>query len=345
MILLEIWKGILVIFLYLGGFILTGSLFSEKIHKNSILNLCLIGFMVYFSAFQIVALPMKIFRFPLKYLTVTWIAFMGIVFLANLLFRRKNLVKMCGDFLKNKEKLVTGLLFLGTVGLLALYLGFNVNHISDFDAGYYIGLPVSSVYSNTIEMMDPYSGQMLDAPNAFYLLNTNTIHSAVIFQAFNLHPLVEEKFSMTIVLVILFGLFLYKGGILLFQGNRKKGIVFCWISLLVLLFSYSIAGVSHYFAYRTYEGKAVTSYLYMAAIFVFFLGIFREKEKEWGWIGIFFAGLSGVAFCNTAIFVIPVLVTVLLIPYMVIYKKWRAFFAYVISMIPCVFWLGLHVLI
>lgn len=344
MILLENWKGILVIFLYLGGFTLTGTLLPERIHKNSMLNSCLIGFMVYFSVFQIVALPMKILGFPLKYLTITWVVFLGIVVFINLVFRRKNLKKMCANILANKEKLVTGLLFLGTVGLLALYLGYNVNHISDFDAGYYIGLPVSSVYSNTIELMDPYSGQMLNAPNAFYLLNTNTIHSAVIFQALNLHPLVEEKFSMTIVLVILFGLFLYKGGLLLFDRNRKKSLVFSWISLLVLLCSYSIAGVSHYFAYRTYEGKAVTSYLYMTAIFVYFLGIFREKEKEWGWSGVFFAGLSGVAFCNTAIFVIPAMITILLIPYMVIYKKWKTFFAYVISMIPCVFWISLHIL-
>lgn len=56
--------------------------------------------------------------------------------------------------------------------------------------------------------------------------------------------------------------------------------MFLMLSVLTLLFSYSLAGVSHYFAYRTYEGKAITAYLYTTGIFVFFLGIFREKEKN-----------------------------------------------------------------
>ena len=345
MILLEIWKAILVVFLYLGAFVFAGALLPEKYHKSSLTNLCLLGFVVYFALFQIVALPMKIGQLPLKYLTLTWVGLLGAVFHFDILWRRKILFRAFKNCFSDRKKIAAGCVFLGAAGALALILGMNINHISDFDAGYYIGLPVSSVYSNTIELMDPYSGQMLPKPESFYILNTNTIHSAVIFQLLNLHPLVEEKFSMTATLVIVFCLFLYKGGKLLFQENRRKALMFLALSVLALLFSYSLAGVSHYFAYRTYEGKAITSYLYTTGIFVFFLGIFQEKEEKWGWAGLFFATLGGVAFCNTAIFVIPVMISALILPWILVDRKWKAFLPYVRIMAVSGFWLCLHLIL
>lgn len=345
MILLEIWKGVLVALLYLGAFVFAGAFLPEKYHRSSLTNLCLLGFMVYFGIFQVVALPMKIVQLPLKYLTLTWAGILGAVFLFDIIWRRKILFRAFKNCFSDRKKIAAGCVFLVGAGTLALILGMNINHISDFDAGYYIGLPVSSVYSNTIELMDPYSGQMLAKPDSFYILNTNTIHSAVIFQFLNLHPLVEEKFSMTAALAIVFCLFLYKGGQLLFQENRRKALMFLGMSVLALLFSYSLAGVSHYFAYRTYEGKAITSYLYTTGIFVFFLGIFREKEEKWGWAGLLFAALGGVAFCNTAIFVIPVMISVLIVPWILLERKWKAFLPYVGVMAVSGFWLCLHLIL
>lgn len=345
MILLEIWKGALVAVFYLGAFVFAGALLPEKYHKSSLTNLCLLGFMVYFGMFQIVALPMKIGQLPLKYLTLTWVGILGAVFLFDIIWRRKILVRAFKNCFSDRKKTAAVCVFLLAAGGLALVLGMNVNHISDFDAGYYIGLPVSSVYSNTIELMDPYSGQMLLKPDSFYILNTNTVHSAVIFQALNLHPLVEEKFSMTAALSVVFCLFLYKGGKLLFQENRRKALMFLTLSVLALLFSYSLAGVSHYFAYRTYEGKAITSYLYTTGIFVFFLGVFREKEEKWGWTGLLFAALGGAAFCNTAIFVIPVMISALIVPWILLERKWKAFLPYVGVMAVSGFWLCLHLIL
>lgn len=345
MILLEIWKGVLAVGLYLGAFVFAGALLPEKYHKSSLTNLCLLGCMVYFGVFQIVALPMKIGQLPLKYLTLTWVGILGAVFLFDIIRRRKILFRAFKNCFSDRKKTAAVCVFLLAAGGLALVLGMNVNHISDFDAGYYIGLPVSSVYSNTIELMDPYSGQMLSSPDSFYILNTNTVHSAVIFQALNLHPLVEEKFSMTVALSVVFCLFLYKGGQLLFQENRRKALMFLGLSVLALLFSYSLAGVSHYFAYRTYEGKAITSYLYTTGIFVFFLGIFREKEEKWGWAGLLFAALGGAAFCNTAIFVIPVMISALIVPWILLERKWKAFLPYVGVMAVSSFWLCLHLIL
>ena len=51
-----------------------------------------------------------------------------------------------------------------------------------------------------------------------------------------------------------------------FKKKEAEKTVFVILADLVLLFSYSLGGVSQYFAYRTYEGKAIIAYLYMTVI-------------------------------------------------------------------------------
>lgn len=335
-------KGIFCIVFYFGCFFCAGAALPSKFHKNSLPKICLLGFMIYFSAFQIVAFPMKIAKLPLKYLTLTWLGLLGLL-LIFVLWKRRAVIReaVSGIFADRHRLFYGGAVLLAAFGL-AVFLAMNINHISDFDAGYYLGLPVSSVYSNTIERMDPYTGKMLEGPDHFYLLNTITVHSAVIYQAFNLPPLVEEKLSLTIVMAVLFVLVLFETGLRLMKEKYKEALVFTLLAVLTLLFSYSISGVSHYFAYRTYEGKAICAYFYMTAIFMFYLSIYKRQDENWGWAGLFFAAVSGVATCNTALFTIPVLITTLVLPCLLWQRRSREVKYYVLTILPCLFWLGLH---
>ena len=73
------------------------------------------------------------------------------------------------------------ILLLAAVGL-AVLLGFNTNTLSTYDSNNYIGLPVASVYSNTLDRVAPYSGTLLEAPEQFYIMNTDTLQSAIVYQ-------------------------------------------------------------------------------------------------------------------------------------------------------------------
>lgn len=338
-----ILKGIFCIIFYLGCYICAGTLFPVRFHKNSLIKIMLLGYMVYFTGFQLVALPMKIGRLPLKYLTLTWYALIALLWIFVLLRRYSTLLAAFRNVFKgDKESLFCRAMFLIFAVGLAVFLAMNLNHISDYDAGYYLGLPASSVYSNTIERMDPYTGRLLEQPDRFYILNTITIHSAVTFQALNLPPLVEAKFSFTIVLSVLFVLILYEIGRMLFDNREKNALVFVILSVMTLLFSYSISGVSHYFAYRTYEGKSICSYLYMTAIFMFFLAVYGKKYKCWGWTGLFFSAVSGISTCNTALFTIPILIATLTLPCLVYQKRRSEVKYFILTILPCLFWLALH---
>lgn len=338
-----ILKGIFCIIFYLGCYICAGAVFPARFHKNSLIKITLLGYMVYFSGFQLVALPMKTGRLPLKYLTLTWFVLIALLWIFVLLRRHSTLLTAFRNaFDGGKGCLLSRFALLFFAVGLAVFLAMNLNHISDYDAGYYLGLPASSVYSNTIERMDPYTGRLLEQPDRFYILNTITIHSAVIYQALNLPPLVEAKFSFTIVLAVLFVLILYEIGRKLFEDKEKHALLFTVLSVMTLLFSFSISGVSHYFAYRTYEGKSICAYLYMTAIFMFFVAVYGKKDKCWGWAGLFFSAVSGIATCNTALFTIPILIVTLTLPCLVYQKRRSEIKYFILTILPCLFWLALH---
>ncbi len=311
---LTIVKAVLLIAAYLTGFTLTGALLPGKVHRNSLLSMFLCGFFLYFSLFQLTALPMKLCRAPLKILTLTWIAAAGLLCAAALLLRRKELGAAVRAVFTRKGgglSLAVYILFLTALGVI---LALNINHYSGFDAGYYLGLPVSSVYSGTIELSDPFTGTLMEAPSHYYLLNTYTNHSAAVFQALNLHPLVEEGLTMTMTLVYVFGALLYKAGGLLFKNDAGKKLLFSITAVVILMMTFSTSGISQYFVFRTFEGKSVVAYLYTTAIFTFALCVFRGEEENMGWTGLFLAGLSGICFSNTALFVVPLMTALYLLP-------------------------------
>ncbi|MDO5390790.1 MAG: DUF6077 domain-containing protein [Eubacteriales bacterium] len=324
-------------------FLLFGALLPEKYQSKSLIFMCLTGFMLYFSLFQVIALPMKILHRPLHQLTLAWSVLVALLCLFSLITRHKILYKcISGNFSFSRNTPCILIIFFISIAL-AVFLGFNTNSISDYDAAYYIGLPSSSVYSDTIELMSPYTGTMLEDPEHFYILNTDTVHSAVIYQLINLHPLVWLKWSWTIILSLLFEGALYKCGESLFQKEYQKTTVFFILSNLTLLFSYSLSGVSHYFAYRTYEGKAITCFFYTTVIFCFCLQLYKDIDAHWVWSSLFFCTLSELSFCNTAIFVVPCMIAITLIPYVFTevfrHHNWKICRNYVLILLPAVMWL------
>lgn len=323
-----------------------GAVLPDKYQSRSIPVMCMTGFLLYYSLFQIIALPMKITRQPLSRLTIVWGCILLLLAAYVLVRRRGVLADSIRKLFVSRQKLVL-VLFMAVMAVgIAVLLGWNTNTISDYDSGYYIGLPVSSVYSNTLELLSPFEGKVLKEPQAFYIMNTDTLHSAIVYQALKIHPLMERKWSFTIAMALLFEMVLYQCGRLFFEKEHAKTGVFCLAANLALLFSYSIGGVSHYFAYRTYEGKAIVCYLYMTMIFCFGLALYKKAEGGWPWAGLLLCTVSGISFTNTALFVVPCMVGLTLLPYIlregIRHKKWKYLVNYVIILLPGAAWLILY---
>ena len=206
-----------------------------------------------------------------------------------------------------EKRVVFWILLLFTI-VLAVWIGRNRNVISPYDAAYYIGAPVSSTYSNTLDAMNVYTGELMKDSYHDYLLNTDILHSAILFQLLNIHSPPERIYSFSMTMVVLFELMLFLFGQELFEKEThkyRKTAVFQVFATLLILEAYSLSSVSHRFVYRTYEGKSVVSYLYLSLIFLFCYILYKKREEKWPWLGLYLCTMSGVAFCNSAVFLIP----------------------------------------
>ena len=338
--------GIGALVLYLGAFFCFGALLPEKWHRWNPINMILLGFPAYFGLFQIIALPLKLLNVPLKVVSLAWLLILAGVLAAVLSFRRKAVWKCLQESAASYKTDLFGVVWIVLVIGLLIVLAGNVDHLSGYDYSYYVGTPLASVYGNTIENINVYTGEWGNASQRnYYILNTVSMHSAVMYQALNLHPVIEAEITLTILMPLLFILYLYKAGFLLFHEDRVQAKMFALIAVLVLLFSYSIAGTSMYFAYRPYEGKAICSYLIPTAVFCYFLMIMREKEAEGGWAGAFLMSCAGIAFSNSALFIIPGMTALLGIPYLVTNHDRRTIWKACLVLAPAAIWFVLHALL
>lgn len=227
----------------------------------------------------------------LKQLTVIWGCLLILLFFFVIWKRRRVLADSVRTIPGSTQKNISVLILLLAAVGLAVLLGFNTNTLSTYDSNNYIGLPVASVYSNTLDRVAPYSGTLLEAPNSSILMNTDTLQSAIVYQVLNIHPLMERKWSFTIAMVILFEMGLYQCANGFFKKKEAEKTVFVILADLVLLFSYSLGGVSQYFAYRTYEGKAIHCISVYDCDFWILSGIYRKETSLWPWCGLFLCGI------------------------------------------------------
>ena len=335
---------------YLVVFWLFGALIPRKFQSGRFSIMCISGFLLYYTLFEIVAFPMKYRCCSLKQLTIIWGSLLIVLFFWIFWKKRTVLADSIRRIPGNRQKNISLTVLVLVAVALAVFLGLNTNTLSNYDSNNYIGLPVASVYSNTLERVAPYTGKLLKSPNSFYIMNTDTLQSAIVYQVLNVHPLMERKWSFTIVMALLFEMGLYQCAEKFFSEKKEaEKTVFVILADMVLLFSYSLGGVSQYFAYRTYEGKAVIAYFYMTVIFWCCLAIYRKEKSLWPWCGLFLCGTGGIAFSNSALFIVPCMTGLTLFPYILCEsirkKQWHLLKRYIIVLLPSVFWMLISYLV
>lgn len=332
---------------YLLLFFLTGMVLPKKCLSGSVTLTCISGFLIYYAVFQVIAFPMKYLRISLSTLMWTWLVLIGMMIVFVVIFRRDYISECMKKMLQApvSHKLLWGLTTVITL-ILAVVLGSNTNVLSDMDALYAIGTPVSTAYSNTLELMSPYTGNIKDSVEVFYILNTDMIQSALFSKVMHISPLVERMWCFTIAMVCMFEMALYHVTEVIMGEEKEKQGMFWILANLVLFFSFHYSGVSAYMTYRTYEGKSVFGYFYSLAIFLMCLLIYHEQNRKYAWTSLFFCSMGAVAFTNSALFLAPLMtgmtLSVKLLSDAIHKKGFKNWLYLIIVLIPDLFWMIIH---
>ncbi len=343
---LEILFCMYMLLFYMIVFFSFGSLATVrmKAEKFSVTLTMMIGFFLYYGIFQIIAVPCTFLKLPLSWLAAIWLILVAVVILYVCgSAAGRNIWLQAFDGIRRQAKRQP---FWTLVPLLvvAAQAVFAVMWQTDYwDATYYIGDVSLSVYTNTISLYDPLTGEMRSAFDIRHCFATYLAQDAVVCKAFGIHPLIEMKTVMGVVVTVVNNLVTYNIARLLFKGNREHTGLMVVFALLVNLFTYTAYTSSGFLLLRSYEGKAVLGSVIVPAVLYIAARLYQdEKNKAYWWLLLLFCQ-SSCAISSSSMTLIPVEVGALTFCLTLLKRDWRPFAKGLLCMTPCLLILLLYV--
>ena len=87
----------------------------------------------------------------------------------------------------------------------------------------------------------------------------------------------------------------------------------------------------------------------MTVILAFCLALYHKEKQMWPWMGLFLCGAGGIAFSNSALFIIPGMIGCTLFPHVlsegILKKQWKIVGWYIIVLLPSAFWMLISYLV
>ncbi len=313
------------------GSLITG---RKKHKKWSLPFTVVMGFFLYYSLFFFFCVPMM-----LRFQTLTSLAYLwlGVVCAVTVL---SAVVNGAGWYEKIKEligKIRKAPFFFGGLVLLCLLQIILITGAYNFtlDATYYVGNVATSVWTDTMNIYDPYTGLWQDHFEMRYFFATYSMNDAVMCRLTGLHALIQTKTVMTVTVLLLIQLVYYKLAEELF-GDDHKAVLIMQTFMAVVNFTFiSIYTASNFMLTRTFEGKAIVGNVVLVFIFYLYLLLLKNHKSARSWWMLFIVCFGSMTISSSANMLVPATLSVLLVPLIFMKKDWKIIPKYVLCMLPC----------
>lgn len=340
----EIIMCLFMLLFYMVAYLAFGSLVTARMRREpfSVTFTLMVGFFLFYGVFQVIAVPCMLLKLPLTVLAALWLALVAVVMLFGVVTCRQIWMQAfatMGGAVKRQP--FWALLPLLVVAVQAVFV---VMWQTDYwDATYYIGEVSLSVHTNTIGLYDPLTGEMRTMFDIRHCFATYLTQDAVVCKIFGIHPLVEMKTVMGVVVTILNNLVIYNIARLLFDGNRERTGLMMVFSLLVNLFTYTAYTSSGFLLLRTYEGKAVLGSVIVPAVIYLAIRLYQERRAGVLWALLFLICQSSCAISSSSMTLVPVEVGAFALGLTLIRRDWRPLAKGLLCTVPCLLLLLLYV--
>lgn len=335
---------LLVIILFFIAIWMMGSLFLILVNGNKKEgNTFFIGFFVYYSVFQFLALPL-IFTFrPLSWLSVIWGIMIVVCFAwIIVLYKKNNIIKKNCMIKKQDGRLSPERIIMFFLVVLQTYI-MLVHEYNGWDTAYYIPNVNTSIATDSMYLFDGTLGSPAIRLNLRYAMSSFYMHDAVLGQIFGIPGTLVCYYFNGIVCSIFSAFIVYKIGILLFQKRK-------WADIVVSFWVLANLGIGNmYFASdflieRSYEAKAYCCNIIIPAVIYVFLKIYKEQENKENWIWLFVINLSCVAISESSMLLVPILNGCLFVGHIIIEKRIRNLGKMVLCLLPNICYLFVYLL-
>lgn len=307
---------------------------------QSLANAALMGFLLYFSLFQLLAFPMTLLQRSLTDLLRTW----SIAVLVICLFfvTDKRFWKNSGDVLCALSSKSTKWLILIMTVLWILQSWIMVNSIGSlYDIAYYVGEVNSSVYTDTMWIYDGSSGMKCEYLPIRYAISSFWTHDALLAKLFAIHGTVVCRYFNSLVLSVLSTVAVYAMAREIFddKNNCYMTVIF-WI--LANMGATEMYHQNNFLLFRAMENKSYCCNLLIPIVITLILRIWKKSNEKSDWVCLFIANIAGVAISGTAMILVPVLVGCCLCGHWIQTRKSIDFWRMVGCLVPCVVYIMIY---
>ena len=269
--------------------ILTGMLYTSrnKENANSILKNWASGMVICLAIFQVLAVPLTYLKRSLTELSCLYIGILVVISIVSLILNRQRLKTMVVEMFISLRHTPWIAIIPIIIIAFQIYMYVGYTH-SDEDDAFCIATATTSVSTNTLFQINPYSGDTYTAFPARYVLSPFPQMIAVISKLAGIHTLILAHTILPLILLPLSYVVFTLLGDELFKKNREKTAYFVLFVSLIQMFAFTSAYTQGtVLLFRIWQGKAVLASVLLP--FAFYLGIRlieRELEKS-DWVLFF----------------------------------------------------------
>lgn len=265
------------------------------------------GMFLHSFIFLVFVLVPKYFRMPLHLISRCWLAvWIGSVTAILILFRReaKNVLRESCDFCRNNR--LSTVLFLG---FTLLQVGFDELYgrwSSSNNPSNYVAYVTTAVFTDELGTTHPVTGLPLKAFVTKMFTETYMDHSAVIAKLFHVHPLIEIRWVIPALFLVIGNFMVAVLARSFFEERAKQWLFFAGYQAAVACTAGSYLFSSFYTYFRNYEGKTVIAAVILPVIFYVFRRLYRDPFDRNALIFGVICIAGSFHFTGTTIYFIPV---------------------------------------
>lgn len=307
--------------------------FSNPAHK-SFTHIWVAGWISMLAICEVAMVPFVVLKLPYRLSANVFTIVLFLIAVINVVISRKDIRKYYSRIIKkddemaeeasSREGMGKGYLMLKILVLLIIFaqlLASVFMQYLDGDDSFYIAASLTSQYTDTMYIFNPYMGAhgALDLRHA---LSPMPMFLAWLSTISGIHITIMCHSIISIFLIILRCCVFYLLSVELFNDTVKNR----WLFMLFVNIWYLFGNVSIYtaesFAYtRTWQGKSVFPNVIIPCLFIFLLMVAKNTAYLGEWCMIFLLTLAGICTTSVAIFLMPILTIVAVIFIAVMQKR------------------------
>lgn len=272
----------------------------------------LAGYLMMFSFAEILALAAIWAKLPLHVLKYSLAAVMASAAVLGIV---PALVKRNG-FTGNGEKTGKMSFYFVVAAILILLQLVAASFLAHMDAddAFYVATATTSVHTDTVFSINPYTGYSYTRLPSRYVLSPFPIFLAVISSLVGLHPAIVAHVIFPVVFIFMAYLVLYQYAKRWFpEDEHARGIFMIFCAVLIWFSAYSVYNSENFQMIRIWQGKACLASVFLPLLLYLGIGIILEKEQEYSWLLLLLADISCCLLSSMGIILACMMLVILLI--------------------------------